>query len=266
VLAGENTWGDIARQIGGPDVSVISLINDSSTDPHDYESNPIDAAAVARARIVIENGAGYDDFLDKLLAAAGGSKQVLNVQRIAGLSGSAADSANPHFWYSPEYVTKTAHAIEQQLQADEPAHAASFRANLATFLKAYQPYIDTIAEIRRTYGGQAVAYTERVPGYLIDAAGLRLGVPASFAQAIEDGTDPTPHDTAQFDAALKERKVKVLLYNAQVVDDRTKAAKETATQAGVPVVGILENLPKDQPSFQAWQISQAKALLSALGG
>jgi zinc/manganese transport system substrate-binding protein len=168
--------------------------------------------------------------------------------------------------YFPPYVTKAASAMAQQFEADDPAHAAAFQSQLAAFLKSYQPYIDTIDDIRRQYAGAAVAYTERVPGYLVEAAGLKLGTPASFAQAVEDDTDPTPHDTARFDAALKQHKVKVLLYNAQVIDEQAKSIKETATQAGVPIVGVFESLPKGQPSFQAWQISQAKALLSALGG
>ena len=263
VVAGENFWGNIAEQIGGSHVKVKSIISDPNTDPHEYETDPVDAAAVARATVVIENGVGYDDFLSKALGAAGGSKQVLNVAQLVGAKGS---DVNPHLWYSPTYVKQAATALEKQFATDEPANAQEFQANLATFLKAYQPYLDTIAEIGRKYGGSAISYTERVPGYLVQAARLHLGTPASFSQSVEDGTDPTPQDTAEFDADLKEHKVKVLLFNAQVTDQQTSTIKRTATAAGVPIVGVTETIPAGAQDFQSWQISQARALLSALGG
>lgn len=262
VVAGENFWGNIAEQIGGSHVHVTSIISNPDTDPHEYETDPTDAAAVAGARFVIENGAGYDDFLVKEISAAGGSKQVLNVQKLCGVTGS---DPNPHLWYSPTYVLKAAAAIESQFASDDPADASTFQANLATFKQAYQPYIDTINKIKAKYDGDAISYTERVPGYLVDAAGLHLGTPATFSQAVEDGTDPTPGDTATFNADITQHKVKVLLYNSQVVDAQTTAIKQTATSAGVPIVGVSETIPSQYSTFQAWQIAQAKALLAALG-
>ena len=263
VVAGENFWGNITSQIGGSHVSVTSIITDPNTDPHEYETDPNDAAAVAGAKFVIENGVGYDDFLVRELKTAGGSKQVLNVQQLNGVTGS---NPNPHLWYSPTYVMKTASAIEQQLATDDPADAQTFQANLQTFLTAYQPYVQTIAAIKAKYNGDAISYTERVPGYLIMAAGLHLGTPAAFSQAVEDGTDPTPEDTATFNADITGHKVKVLLYNSQVVDAQTTDIKQTATKADVPIIGVSETIPTMYPTFQAWQIAQAKALLAALGG
>jgi zinc/manganese transport system substrate-binding protein len=263
VVAAENVWGDIAAEIGGVHVHVTSIISDPNTDPHSYESDPADAAAVAGSKLVIENGVGYDDFVGKLLSASGGSHQVLDVQTVVGVGGS---NPNPHLWYSPIYVTEAATAIEQQLATDDPPAAADLAANLRTFLAAYQPYSQTIAAIKAGYAGTAVSYTERVPGYLVQAAGLHLGTPASFSQAVEDGTDPTPADTAAFDRDLSDHAVKVLLYNSQVVDDQTTAIKKLATTAGVPVVGVSETVPPAYATFQAWQIAQARALLAALAG
>ena len=263
VVAGENVWGDVARQVGGSYVDVTSVIDDPDADPHDFESNPSDAATLAKAQIVIENGAGYDDFMDKLLSAAGGDKTVINVEELAKVSGS---DVNPHLWYSPAYVTTAAKAFAGAFSTADPAHAEAFKQNLATFLEGYAPYERTIATIKQKYSGQAVAYTERVAGYLVDAAGLRLGTPAGFSRAVEDDTDPSPQDAAQFDRDLKDRTVKVLLYNDQVTDEQTRALKSTAEKAGVPIVGVAETLPKGQRDFQTWQNNQAQALLKALGG
>lgn len=263
VVAGENVWGEVTAQIGGMHVAVSSILTDPGTDPHSYETDPTDAIAVSRATIVIENGAGYDDFLAKEVAAAGGARRVLNIAAVDGID---APGANPHLWYSPRYVTEAATAIEHQLATADPTDAAAFASGLTRFLTAYQPYIDTIAQIRARYAGTAVSYTERVAGYLVAAAGLRLATPVGFAQAVEDGTDPTPADTARFEADITGRTVAVVLYNSQVLDPQVATVKRLATLAGVPLVGMSETIPAQYATFQAWQIAQARALLTALGG
>ena len=264
VVAAENVWGDVAAQIGGARVSVTSIISDPNADPHTYESNPRDAAAVTTAPLVIENGAGYDDFIDNLLSTSPSSgRDVLNIATTVGLGGA---NPNPHLWYSPQYVTAAARAIETHLAARDASHAAEFQANLQTFLRAYQPYIDTLDNIRARYANSPIAYTERVPGYLVETARLRLATPASFAQAIEDGNDPSPSDTAALDTAISNRQVKVLLYNSQVTSPATQRVRDLATAAGVPVVGVAETIPAGEPSMERWQFDQARAILAALGG
>jgi zinc/manganese transport system substrate-binding protein len=262
VVAGENFWGDIAAQIGGSQVKVTSIITDPNTDPHEFESNVQDAAAIQDAKVVIINGAGYDDFMAKLIAA-GGSTNHSDIT-VADLVGATSDS-NPHLWYNPDYVTKAAQAIESEFAKQRPNDAKTFRANLATFLKGEQQVRDVIAQIKAKYAGTKVSYTEPVPGYLVDAAGLVLGTPASFTRALEDGRDPSPADSAAFENALKSHTVQVLLYNNQVTDSETTRLKALATSGGVPVVGVSETLPPNE-DFQTWQASQARALLAALGG
>src|SRR5947209_18012735 len=65
VVAAENFYGDLVKQLGGSHVSVRSLLSDPSVDPHEYESNVQDGIAVSEAQIVIENGDGYDTWMDK---------------------------------------------------------------------------------------------------------------------------------------------------------------------------------------------------------
>lgn len=263
VVAAENVWGDIAAQIGGNTVQVTSIISDPETDPHEYETDVRAAAAIAGARFVIENGAGYDSFVGKLLDASPSSdREVLDVADAVG----AGDGANPHLWYSPDYVRTAAQAIEARLAREDPAHAAAYRANLAAFVTGEQQVIDVIEQIKARHAGAKIGYTERVPGYLIEAAGLQLGTPASFSQAIEDDTDPSPADNAKFQLALKRHEVKALLYNAQVTSPTTQKLKGLAEDNGIPVVGLTETMPPNEKNFQTWQADQARALLAALGG
>jgi zinc/manganese transport system substrate-binding protein len=264
VVAAENFWGNIAAQIGDSHIDVTSIISDPNADPHTYETDPKDAAAISAASFVILNGVGYDDFASKLLSASPkSSRTVVSIQKVAGVTG---DDANPHLWYDPGYVKQAADAITAALVKADPADATTFKANEKKFLTDYQPYIDELAKIKAKYAGTKISYTERVPGYLVQAAGLVLGTPASFSQAVEDGSDPSPADTATFNADITNHKVKVLLYNGQVTDPQTDKIKALAKDAGVPIVGVSETLPPNEKNFQTWQLDQAKAIFTALGG
>ena len=262
MVAGENFWGNIAAQIGGRHVRVTSLLTSPAADPHLYESDVEDAVAVAEAGLVIENGAGYDEFLTQLLGATRHQgRVVISAQNILRATG---PDVNPHFWYDIRRVPEVAGAIEAALARLEPGDAGAFAADLAAFDASLRPLRAVIARIRQRYPGAPVAYTERVPGYLLAAAGLRVLTPPGFAAAIEDGTDPSPRETVVMDGLFTGHKVKVLLYNAQVVSPVTQQLRSLAIAARVPVVGVTETMPPAARDYQAWQLSQAQAILLAL--
>jgi zinc/manganese transport system substrate-binding protein len=262
VVAGENFWGNIAAQIGGRHVRVTSLLSDPNADPHLYESDVSDAVAVAEAGLVIENGAGYDEFLSQLLGATRHQGRV--VITAADVLGATGPDVNPHFWYDIPRVAVVAGAIEAALARLEPSERGAFAAGLAAFDASLRPVDAVIDRIRQRYPGAPVAYTERVPGYLLAAAGLRVLTPPGFAAAIEDGTDPSPRDTVTMDGLFTGHKIKVLLYNAQVVSPVTEQVRVLALQARIPVVGVTETMPPAARNYQAWQLSQAQAILRAL--
>jgi zinc/manganese transport system substrate-binding protein len=262
VVAAENFWGDIMTQIGGKNVDVTSVISDPSTDPHLYESNANDAARLSQADIVITNGLGYDDFMDKLLSASSNSsRQVVTVASVLKVAGK---SANPHLWYDVPRVREVAAKFESVLSAKDPANAKTYAANLAKFNTSLQPVLGVLYTIRTSYPGAPVAYTERVPEYLLSSAGLTVKTPAGFSGAIEDGNDPSPADTTDLENLITNRRIKALVYNAQATSGVTEHVRELAKQNHIPVVGVTETMPKDARSYQAWQLGQAKALLKAL--
>lgn len=264
VVASTNVWGDITKQIGGDHVNVTSIMSDPNTDPHEFEANAQTGAAVSQAQFVVENGLGYDDFMDKLISASANPKRVvLNAADVMGISG---QDANPHIWYDIAKIPSVATAISDQLGKLDPADAATFTANSKTFTDSLTPINDAIANIKSKYSGAPVGYTERVPGYLVDAAGLKLATPASFAQSIEDGNDPSPADNAAMNAAITSKAIKVLLYNGQVTSPATDAVKKLTQSNGIPIVGVTETLPPTDKNFQAWQSRQIAELTTALGG
>jgi zinc/manganese transport system substrate-binding protein len=264
VIAAENFWGDIAGQIGGNRVAVTSIISDPSADPHQYESDARDAAAVADARLVIVNGVGYDDSVSKLLSnSTSGGRVLLSVADVLRVAG---NDANPHLWYDLPRIPEVAKAVEQALAAADPADASSFAANLETFDASLAPLNRILSEIKTKYHGAPVAYTERVAGYLLDAAGLTIASPVGFSQAIEDGNEPSAGDTKAMDDLINQRRIRALLYNAQATSPVTQHVQDLAHRAGIPIVPVTETLPKNEPSYQLWQQHQLEALLNALGG
>jgi zinc/manganese transport system substrate-binding protein len=264
VVAAENFWGNIASQIGGNKVSVTSIISDPNSDPHLYESDAHDAIAIAEANVVIKNGLGYDDFMDKLLSASTSNRrQVLTASNILGISGK---NANPHLWYDTPKIPEVASQIESAFAAKDPADKTLFAQNLNNFDTSLGSIQAILADIKAHYCGVPVAYTERVPGYLTEDAGLDVKTPAGFASAIEDGNDPSPADTLAMDDLMTHHEVRVLLYNAQAVSPVTAHVRQLAEAAGIPVIGVTETMPANENTYQSWQLDQVKELQRALGG
>jgi zinc/manganese transport system substrate-binding protein len=264
VVAGENFWGSVAAQIGGSHAHVTSILHDPSADPHLYESDPNDARALADADVVVVNGLGYDEFMNQLLSATSHAGRV--VVTAADVLHVHGHDANPHLWYDVPRVPAVAAAIERALEQADARDAPAFRRNLAGFDSSLQPVLAAIAAIRSRHPRAPVAYTERVPGYLLAAAGLDVRTPPGFAQAIEDGTEPSARDTATMDSLLQHDQVAALLYNAQATSPVTQHARSLARAAGVPVVAVTETLPASEPSYASWQLHQVQALLRAVGG
>jgi zinc/manganese transport system substrate-binding protein len=259
VVAAENVYGNIAAQIGGKRVSVTSILTDPNADPHLFEPVSRNGLAVSRARLVIRNGAGYDDFLQRLLDSVGGHRVVVNVADVLGVPA----GANPHLWYDVPELGRIGNAIAAGLAAADPAHAAAYRVGAARFGASLRPLRRTVATIRARFAGTAVAYTEPVPAYLLAAAGLRNLAPPEYTRAIENGSEPTPQATAAMDALVARRRIAVLLYNSQAVSPLTRSLRAAARAHGVPVVAVSETLPPGL-TFQQWQLAQARALERAL--
>jgi zinc/manganese transport system substrate-binding protein len=261
VIAGQNFWGSIAAQLGGSHVAVTSIVTNPNTDPHEYESSANDARAFATADYVILNGAGYDNWAQKLLAA--NPSQNRKVFTVADLLNKKAGD-NPHFWYNPDWVERVADKITADYQALDSADSSYFSEQRAAFRTALKPYHDAIAHIRSTFSGVPVGSTESIFVYMAQALGVTLISPPEFMQAISEGTDPPAQTVAQFQDQISGRQIKVLVYNTQTSTPITDNLKRMAARSGIPVVGISETVEPPTASFQDWQIKQLNSLQSAL--
>ena len=261
VVAGENVWGSIAAQIGGAHAAVTSIIASPQTDPHAYEPTAADARRLADAQVAVMNGVGYDPWMNRLLAAAGGSRTVLDVGELVGV----APGGNPHLWYSPGYVAQFTRAIANAMARVDPADRAYFLRRQAHFDNvALASYNEVIARIRARYAGRPVGGSESVVVYLCGALGLHLVTPPTFLRAVTQGTDVSAADKVTIDAQIRNRAIDVYLENVQNSTPDVQAQVAAARAAHIPVVAMSETLRPAGATFQAWQTAQLRALASAL--
>lgn len=261
VVAAENFWGSLVSQIGGSRVEVLSLVSDPNADPHEYESNAATARAVATADYVVENGAGYDSWMSKLLSAGTDpGRVVLNVADLLG----KRSGDNPHFWYNPAYVNEVAKRMEADLSAIDPGSASYFAEQYTKLTSSLAAYQSKITAIRERFLGMKVAATEDIFAYLADAAGLDLVSPSAFTQAVAEGNSPPPTAVVEFENQLKSGTVHVLVYNEQTVTPLTESMKQLAIVEGIPVVGITETIQPPSASFGSWMNAEVASLENAL--
>ena len=260
-VAAENFYGDVARQIGGPDVNVISILNSPDQDPHEFEASPSTARALSGARIVIYNGADYDPWMEKLLAGSkSGRRDVIVVANLMGKK----TGDNPHLWYDPATMPAVASKIAAALEAVDPAHGDEYRLRLKTFVESLEPVAAKINTIKAKHQGIPVTATEPVFGYMAKALGFEMRN-ERFQLSVMNDAEPRPSDVAAMQNDLKGGKVKLLFYNSQVSSGMTKRMLALAKAGKVPVVGITETAPPHK-SYQEWITGELDAVEKALGG
>jgi zinc/manganese transport system substrate-binding protein len=261
VVAAENFYGNVAQQIGGDRVSVVSILNNPDQDPHLFEVSPAVIRKVAAAQVVLYNGAGYDPWVEQVLSATAkpGRVAIVAADLMQRKSGD-----NPHLWYDPATMPAVARALATALAAANPAHKDDYAARLATFLASLAPLDAKIAAVRDKYAGTAVTATEPVFGNMAQALKLTMAN-ERFQLAIMNDTEPSARDIAAFERDLKDRKVRVLFYNKQAPTKLVQHLIELARAAKIPVVGITETAPVGS-SYQDWMLMQLDETQRALAG
>jgi zinc/manganese transport system substrate-binding protein len=260
VVAIERVYGDLAQQLGGNAVEVVTMLNSPSADPHAYEPSTSDADAIAGADIVIENGLGYDAFADKMLAA---SPKTGRVVINAGTAGGHKIGDNPHVWYEAATLRRVTTSLASELERRAPSRRAAIATRLGTLLAWIGRFSAREAALGVAHPGARVAITEPVFDYVLHAANLTIATPPSFSHAIEEGNDPAPQDVDTMRALLSSRSVKAFVYNSQTIEPSTVSLLAVARSAGTPVVPVTETLPAGETT-QQWIDGEVAALQRSL--
>jgi zinc/manganese transport system substrate-binding protein len=259
VVAAENFYGDVAAQIGGRNVEVSSILSNPDQDPHLFEAGPSVARTLSAARVVIYNGADYDDWMTKLLGAArSADRQVIVAADL--LHKKPGD--NPHLWYNPSAMPVVARAISEALQVVDPSRASEYRRGLDSFLESLKPLDAMIAAVRQRYSGIEVTATEPVFSYMADALGLSMRN-QRFQLAVMNESEPRPSDVAAFEDDLRQRRVRAVIYNMQATNNAARRLLGLAEASGIATVAVRETEPAGK-TYQEWMLDQLQALDRAL--
>ena len=295
VVASTNVYGDIAAAIGGDLVDVQSIITSVAQDPHSYEASARDQLTVSRASLIIENGGGYDAFMDAMIEGTGTEAPVItavefsrdwpgNAGHDAADHDDATDDATPesdatddhdhdghdhiegfneHVWYDPHPIAHVAEDIAHELGELDAANAATYQANYETFAAGIDGIETSLDELKTRVGGQKVFVTEPVPLYLTAAAGLENATPAAFSEAVEEGQDVPPATLLEAGRILTSGEVRVLIINAQTGGAETDEVVARAKGAGIPVLEFTELVP-DGDTYLTWMQANVAALADTL--
>jgi zinc/manganese transport system substrate-binding protein len=261
-VGAENEYANVISQIGGRYVQVSAIMSNPNTDPHTFEASPTVAKEVSRAQLVIQNGVGYDGFMSKIESASSNdARKVIDVQQLERVPDS---TPNPHLWYKPTTMPLVAKALVAKLSALAPGHAAYFKANAARFDASLQPWMRALKRFATTDPGAAVATTEPVADYMLQAAGTDNLTRFSMQADIMNGTDPAPQAVSLQNALFSDHRVKAFVYNQQVTDSVTQEFLTNARAAGVPVVGVYETMTTPGYDYQSWMMAELRALQQAV--
>jgi zinc/manganese transport system substrate-binding protein len=288
VVTSTNVYGDIVKAVGGDKVDVKAIITKTSQDPHSYEASAQDKLVVSKAKLVVENGGGYDGFLHKIADDTNiGHENIVSAVEVSGLApeedghGEDAPSGEPHsedahaghghdhnhgefnehVWYSLDAMGKVADAVAEKLAGLDGASASTFKENAATFKADLGELAGKLESLKASHQGAPVAITEPVPLYLLEAAGLVNKTPEAYSAAVEEGIDVPA-------SVLKEATdivagVRLLAYNGQTEGPQTESVKKAAEAAGVPVVDFTETVP-DGKNYLQWMSGNVDAISAAL--
>lgn len=288
VVASTNVYGDIAAHIGGDRIEVESIITSASQDPHSYEATARDRLTVQKADLVIENGGGYDAFIDTLLQDADDPHVVTAVEYshdFPGNEGHDAESEaehdhehaegeegheghnhiegfNEHVWFDPHTMIHVVEAISDELSELDPEGADEFAANAAELTADLEGFEADLATIKADASGVNVFITEPLPGYLAAAAGFTDVTPEGFAESVEEGTDVAPAVLLEALDVIDSGEVTALLTNAQTGGAETQRVEQAAKDAGIPVVAFTELL-EDGSSYSEWMSDAIQSLAAA---
>ena len=224
IVAAENFYGDLARQIGGSHVAVTSILNNPDEDPHLFEASPSTARAMPTRRSSSTTApTTIRGWTSCSRHRSGRDRTTIVVAELVGKK----SGDNPHLWYDPATMPAVAKALAADLSQARSRQRGDYDARLATFLASLKA-IDNESPGQQHYAGTPVTATEPVFGYMAEALGFKM-LNERFQLAVMNDTEPSAADIAAFEKEPEGRRGQVLdLQSARLPTSATKRLLELA--------------------------------------
>lgn len=276
VVATTNIIGDVVQNVAGDAISLTVLMG-IGVDPHTYIPTPADTAAIHDAHLILANGAGLEENLDKVLAGAGGD--AVYIQLSDGLrlreetegeelkaSGQAQRHVDPHVWFDVQNVIDWVQRIEQALSALDPSHADEYQTNAEAYIHQLEELdawivaqISALPLARRRLVTNHPAF-----GYFADRYGLEQ---VGAVYPISPSSEPSAQDIAALEDAIRAFQVPAVFSESTV---NPNLAEQVARDTGVQLVplfsGSLGGPGSGAETYLAMMRYNVQAIVEALRG
>ena len=249
---------DLAQQVGGPNVRVISLLNGYENE-HTYSPRPSDLVAVRKARLLFEVGIGLEVWVSSLVKSAGSpSLRVVTTSQGIGLirdhtghregtrqgGETTGSDGNPHIWLDPENVAIMLRHITEALIAADPAHATDFRNRQAIYLRK-------LDQLRKELSDRVKSLPDRRfiahhPAWPYMARRFDFDMAATIL--MQSGAEPSALQLQSLIGKIKKERIKVIVSEIQLSQKLPALlAKETKTR-----IVVLTTLPGGLPGTETY--------------
>jgi ABC-type Zn uptake system ZnuABC Zn-binding protein ZnuA len=245
VVATTTQVADFARNIGGDKVQVTQILK-PNVDPHDYEPSPVDVQATAEADVVVENGVGYERWLDQMITSAGFHGTLVETSKgVAIRKGDSSEegaAGDPHIWHNPRNVVIMSRNVAAAFGAKDPASKATFDANLASYTgKLNRLDAEITQRINALPADQRKLVTNHDAfGYYIDR--YRLTFVGSIIPSFDTTAELSGKQLNSLIAKIKAAGVKAIFSESSLPP---KTAETIGQQAGVKVEAGEDSLYSD---------------------
>ncbi|MBL7162734.1 MAG: zinc ABC transporter substrate-binding protein [Anaerolineales bacterium] len=245
VVATTTIVGDVVSQVGS-DLIELSVLLPVGTDPHSFDPNPQDIAKVSEADVIFANGAGLEDFLDKLIESAGAEERVASLSegiQLMDFEGAHEGEhegeedthagGNPHTWTDPNNVIVWVRYIEQLLSELDPVHAEAYQANAEKYQDALEELDAWIREqaARIPEGNRAIVTDHLIYGYFTERYGFeQLG---AIIPGYSTLSEPSAQELAEMEDVIMRLGVRAIFVGNTV---NPSLAERIAEDTGVQLV------------------------------
>lgn len=243
IVTSTNIYADIAQNIVGKYGKATPIIKNGDTDPHDFEPTTRSALALSNAKIVIANGMGYDNWMQKL-AKSNGKTAVRVGEDIMGYK----SQDNPHIWYNLEMPTKYVNYLVKKLAKIDSKHAKYYQANATQYLAKIKQ-IKAISSKINAKNSKPVFVSEPVFDYALKAAGFKIG-DVEFENAVENETDPSAKMISEMNTKIKHKEIAFFVNNVQASSSTVNNLVKKAKANGIKVINVRETMPNGVSYYQ----------------
>lgn len=250
VVATFSVLGDLTQAVGGDNIQLTTLIG-PGVDAHTYDPSPTDLAMLERADVIVENGLGFEPWLDNFLDST--NFQGERIVASDGITPRHADETghdeeahdeehahggdDPHVWHSVPNAIVMVEKIRDGLDAADPDRAGAYDANAAAKIADLQELdawvreqVATLPEDRRK-----LVTSHDTFGYFADTYGFQIIGTALGSLSTEAG-DPSVRQIAQLVAQIRESRVPAIFAENVANPDLMDAI---AAEAGVTLAPPL---------------------------